>query len=278
MVSVVIFSTHVVWSEKKISCFYELHCRLYQHIARDEKCVCSSAALYNNYVHYCNNNPPSVSQLVFRKAVTNVYGVKTKTECVGGVRRYVYEWLRYDETSQTINPDISGSDIPPDWNVIEKSIYMSAMRLVYLRTHWKSSRKLRYMTLSMWIYMGNGSIPTKLIGTPSNLRHGCLTITAYLNVVDNTKVCMVCPYSGGCNQYAVEGGGGLENQRLTFMSPIIACTIPGKYMCSLSELQTQMQQWLFLRISTWGKSPLIFRKRMTQRLIFLMITMCIQIC
>ena len=33
------------------------------------------------------------------------------------------------------------------------SIYMSAIRLVYLRTRWKSSRKLRYMTLSMWKYI-----------------------------------------------------------------------------------------------------------------------------
>ena len=53
--------------------------------------------------------------------------------------------------------------------------------------------------------MGKESIPTKLIGLPSNLRHGCLTIIAYLNVVGNAKVCMGFPCSGGCNQYAVEG-------------------------------------------------------------------------
>ena len=171
-----------------------LHCRLYEHTKLEENAVCTSDALYHNYVQYCEEAHLSpVSSLSFRKSVTTVHGITTTQAYVQGERKYVYCGLTYTSIRSDQHFAIEAVQLPQGWYVIERNdthVYAGFKTGIYKNSVEVIKEIKIHPDSSVEIIVNNHAMSPNVIGLPQRISDTRQTSYEYIEVITKCNICI----------------------------------------------------------------------------------------
>ena len=180
------------------------HLRLHQHTRQEVGTVCDADKLYEHYVSDCNAaEAPHVSPVSFKQTVSKLFNMKTTKTTINRSSIHIFKGLQYFKSGPQPQGDHDVADgrhsdtnenidLPEPWFVVRKSGANMTVGLkcdvrffgVFLtkEVHIDTDRNVS-------ISVGQHKLKPTTIGLPANLKECCMSLSNFLQVVHQVKLC-----------------------------------------------------------------------------------------